>query len=104
MVRSPTMSTSRFLPLGVILLLMVGCALGPGYGGAPNKDSLPGKTRVPPSQESRQMQRPVGQERNPALEDSTRAKKQQPSGQKPKDDVSLPPTPTKPPAIGGSGG
>ena len=104
MVRSTRMRISRFLPLDFILLLMVGCALGPGYGATSNKDSVPGKTRVSPPQESRQMQRPVGQERNPALEDGTRAKKQQPSGQKPKDDLSLPPTPTKPPAIGGSGG
>lgn len=84
MVRSPTMSTSRFLPLGFILLLMVGCALGPGYGAAPSKDSLPVKTRVQPLQESEQIKKP------------------QPSGQKSK--AGLPPTPTKPPAIGGSGG
>lgn len=84
MVRSPTMSPSRCLPLGVILLLMVGCALGPGYGGAPSEDSLPVKTRVQPLQESEQI------------------KNQQPSGQKSK--AGLPPTPTKPPAIGGSGG
>ena len=84
MVRSTRMSPSRFLPLGVILVLMAGCALGPGYGAAPSKDSLPGKTRFPPPQESSEIH------------------KQQPSGQKSK--AGLPPTPTKPPAIGGSGG
>ncbi|MGH7208880.1 MAG: hypothetical protein ACREIL_05795 [Nitrospiraceae bacterium] len=104
MVRSTRTRILRFLPLGFILLLMVGCALGPGHGAASNKDSVPGKSRGSHPQESRQMQRPVGQERNPTVEDGTRAKKQQPSGQKPKDDLSLPPAPTKPPAIGGSGG
>jgi hypothetical protein len=84
MVRSTRMSPSRFLPLGFILLLIVGCALGPGYGAAPSKDSLPGKTRFPPPQESSEIH------------------KQQPSAQKSK--AGLPPTPTKPPAIGGSGG
>lgn len=82
--------TVRLLPLGFILLLMVGCALGPGYGAAPDM----GSARGLPSQESSQMQR----------ENGTRGKKLRPSGQKPKDDLSLPPTPTKPPAIGGSGG
>lgn len=82
MVRSTRIRISRVLPLGFILLLIVGCALGPGYGAA-------------------SKQRPVGQERNPTLENGVRAKKQQPVGQKPKE---VPPTPTKPPAIGGSGG
>lgn len=104
MVWSTRMSPWPFLPLGFILLLMVGCALGPGYGAASDKDSLPGKMRAQPPQESRPMQRPVGQERSPAVENSTRAKTQQPSGQNLKDDSSLPPAPTKPPAIGGSGG
>jgi len=84
MIRSTRRSPSRFLPLGFILLLIVGCALGPGYGAAPSTDSLPGKTRFPPPQESSEIH------------------KQQPSGQKSK--AGLPPTPTKPPAIGGSGG
>jgi len=77
MARSTRKGISQVLPFGLILLLMAGCALGPGYGAA-------------------STQRQV----DPALENGIRAK-QQPPRQKSKD---VPPTPTKPPAIGGSGG
>lgn len=123
---------TAFFPLGFFLLQVSGCASGPGFEAAPTEEPRPAKVQTQPSQErtNNKVQRPVGngappqvgEEKKPAPEENaTQAEKQQPrKDQKPStatnkqpsekpapappEDLPLPPPPSKPPAIGGTGG
>mgnify|MGYP001568087649 CR=1 FL=1 len=86
--------------LGLILLQLVGCALGPGYGAARKEEPPPAVMQGQPVEEPKQLRRHTEQGKETPAEKITPSQKPLPSG-----DPTLPPEPSKPPAtVGGSGG
>lgn len=86
--------------LGLILLQLVGCALGPGYGAARKEEPPPAVMQGQPVQEPTQLRRHTEQGKETPAEKIMPSQKPLPSG-----DPTLPPEPSKPPAtVGGSGG
>ena len=91
---------AAFILLCVFALSLSGCVKGPGFGKA-EPDQPPKEIKRPAANQTiepepvspKEMQRPPATKTKPA-------KKPLP----PEDDSSAPPAPTKPPAIGGSGG
>lgn len=112
--------TVALLPLGLILLHLVGCALGPGYGAARKEEPPAAKARVQSLQERKERPPRVEQGKQASTESAVAERKQprrekksgtvsekqpdqkgppSPSGESP-----LPPAPLKPPNMDGSGG